>query len=123
MDNLPGLQRGYETAQNDAVKPIQKMVGPLAKTPLIPTKKSKKLSARIAEGTGMEGPQLVLLALLGLLGGLAVLSFVAVEMGWFDGFATGGTARTPSGLEFVVGERVGGGGGGGSRGGAVSREL
>lgn len=101
MDNLPGLKRGYETAQKDAVKPIQKMVGPLAKKPIIP---SKKLGTTISEMTGMEGSQLVLLVMLVLLGGLAALSFLAVEMGWLDGFATEGMRRTPNGVEFMVGK-------------------
>lgn len=30
MDGLPGMKRGVETGRTDAVKPIKKMVGPLA---------------------------------------------------------------------------------------------
>lgn len=106
MDNLPGLRRGYKTAQTDSVKPIQKMVGPLAKTPIIP-KPRKTLVSTIMDASKMQRNEVMLLAMLVVLGGLAVLSIVAVEMGWFDGFAGAGTARTPSGVEFMIGERSG----------------
>lgn len=62
MDGLPGMQRGTWAAKEFSVAPIKKMVGPLAPT-------------RYTAGAGWNAQQVLMIALLSFLMGLAVAFF------------------------------------------------
>lgn len=82
MDGLPGLRRGYATAEKDQIKPIKKMVGPLAKEPVIPGKRAR------SEAT-LSINHVILAVIMAFLAGMAVVGVAAVEMGWIGGVGTG----------------------------------
>lgn len=65
MDGLPGLQRGGVAAKKYSVAPIKKMIGPLAPT-------------RYQHGLGFTAQQILLVALVSFLIGIAVVSYAHV---------------------------------------------
>jgi hypothetical protein len=67
MDGLPGMKRGLTAAKTYNVSPIKKMVGPLAPT-------------RYQAGLGFNTSQVLLIALLSFLIGLAVSTYGQTAM-------------------------------------------
>jgi hypothetical protein len=76
MDGLPGMRRAVETAKRENVKPMKKMVGPLAPSPIYTRSR-----------TAWQVPTVYLIVVMFLSFGMGIMATVlsGIQLGYLRG--------------------------------------